>query len=157
MFSVKGPESEVSWSHLSQNYLMLIGWDTGYSFLITRALLVIKRARLLDADWLLAVWQRSVIADDFLFLQQWLLVSWKPTEKIPQSLCPLCDKQVITRSLGKLRITFVFKVVPKLPESQSDQGNFGATFKLRMTLILNYPRAHQVIWWRNSEDWDEKF
>ena len=65
----------------------------------------------------------------FFFLQQWVPVSWKPTEKIPQNLCPLCDKQVITRSLGKLRITCtcVFKVVPKLPESQSDQGNFGET------------------------------
>ena len=39
-------------SHAGQNYWMLIGWDRGHVFLITRALLVIKRAWLLDADWL---------------------------------------------------------------------------------------------------------
>ena len=67
-------------------------------------------------------------------------VSWKPTEKIPQNLCPLCDKQVITRGLGQLRISYtcVFKVVPKLPESQSDQGNF------EITREINYPRAHGI-------------
>ena len=31
---------------------MLIGWDRGHFFLIKRALLVIKRAWLIDADWL---------------------------------------------------------------------------------------------------------
>ena len=39
-------------SHAGQNYWMLIGWDRGHFFLIKRALLVIKRAWLLDADWL---------------------------------------------------------------------------------------------------------
>ena len=39
-------------SHTGQNYWMLIGWDRGHFFLMTRALLVIKRAWLLDADWL---------------------------------------------------------------------------------------------------------
>ena len=39
-------------SHTEQNYWMLIGWDRGHFFLITRALLVIKRAWLLDVDWL---------------------------------------------------------------------------------------------------------
>ena len=42
----------VVWSHTGQHHWMLIGWDRGYFFLITRALLVIKRAWLLDADWL---------------------------------------------------------------------------------------------------------
>ena len=42
-----------SLSHAGQNYWMLIGWDRGHSVsLIKRALLVIKRAWLLDADWL---------------------------------------------------------------------------------------------------------
>ena len=39
-------------SHAGQNYWMLIGWDRGHFSLIKRALLVIKRAWLLDADWL---------------------------------------------------------------------------------------------------------
>ena len=39
-------------SHAGQNYWVLIGWDRGHFFLIKRALLVIKRAWLLDADWL---------------------------------------------------------------------------------------------------------
>ena len=39
-------------SHAGQNYWMLIGWDSGHFSLIKRALLVIKRAWLLDADWL---------------------------------------------------------------------------------------------------------
>ena len=39
-------------SHAGQNYWMLIGWDRGHFFLIKRALLVIRRAWLLDADWL---------------------------------------------------------------------------------------------------------
>ena len=34
------------------NYWTLIGWDRGHFSLIKRALLVIKRAWLLDADWL---------------------------------------------------------------------------------------------------------
>ena len=38
-------------SHAGQNYWMLIGWDRVHFFLIKRAL-VIKRAWLLDADWL---------------------------------------------------------------------------------------------------------
>ena len=38
-------------SHMGQNYWMLIGWDRGHFFLITRAILEIKRAWLLDADW----------------------------------------------------------------------------------------------------------
>ena len=37
-------------SHARQNYWTLIGWERGHFFLITRALLVIKRAWLLDAD-----------------------------------------------------------------------------------------------------------
>ena len=39
-------------SHAGQNYWMLIGWDRGHFSLIKRALFVIKRAWLLDADWL---------------------------------------------------------------------------------------------------------
>ena len=39
-------------SHAGQNYWMLIGWDRGHFSLTKRALLVIKRAWLLDADWL---------------------------------------------------------------------------------------------------------
>ena len=39
-------------SHAGQNHWMLIGWDRGHFFLIKRALLVIKRAWLPDADWL---------------------------------------------------------------------------------------------------------
>ena len=39
-------------SQAGQNYWMLIAWDRGHFFLIKRALLVIKRAWLLDADWL---------------------------------------------------------------------------------------------------------
>ena len=39
-------------SHAGQNYWRLIGWERGHFFLITRVLLVIKRAWLLDADWL---------------------------------------------------------------------------------------------------------
>ena len=39
-------------SHAGQNYWMLISWDRGHFFLIKRALLVIRRAWLLDADWL---------------------------------------------------------------------------------------------------------
>ena len=42
----------ISLSHTGQNYWLLIGWDRGHFFLITRALLVVKRAWLLDADWL---------------------------------------------------------------------------------------------------------
>ena len=41
-----------SLSHAGQNYWMLIGWDRGHFSLIKRALSVIKRAWLLDADWL---------------------------------------------------------------------------------------------------------
>ena len=41
-----------SLSHAGQNYWMLIGWDRGHFSLIKRALLVVKRAWLLDADWL---------------------------------------------------------------------------------------------------------
>ena len=41
-----------SLSHAGQNYWMLIGWDRGHFSLIKRSLLVIKRALLLDADWL---------------------------------------------------------------------------------------------------------
>ena len=39
-------------SHTEQTSGMLISWDKGHFFLITRALLVIKRAWFLDADWL---------------------------------------------------------------------------------------------------------
>ena len=42
-------------SHVWLNYWTLIGWERGHFgifLLITRALLVIKRAGLLDADWL---------------------------------------------------------------------------------------------------------
>ena len=41
-----------SLSHAGQNYWMLIGCDRGHFSLIKRALLVVKRAWLLDADWL---------------------------------------------------------------------------------------------------------
>ena len=39
-------------SHAGQNYWKLIGWERRQFFSITRALLVIKRAWLVDADWL---------------------------------------------------------------------------------------------------------
>ena len=39
-------------SHSKQNYLILTGWDREHFFFNTRSLLVIKRAWLLDADWL---------------------------------------------------------------------------------------------------------
>ena len=36
--------------------------------------------------------------------------------QFPKTFCPLCDKQVISRVLGKLRINFtcIFKVLPKI-------------------------------------------
>ena len=52
-FEFKWPEMRFNkLSHAGQNYWTLIGWDRGHFFLIKRALLVIKRAWLLDADWL---------------------------------------------------------------------------------------------------------
>ena len=39
-------------SRAGQNYWTLLGWERGNFFLITRALLVIKKVWSLDADWL---------------------------------------------------------------------------------------------------------
>ena len=49
--------------------------------------------------------------------------------------CCLCDKQVISSAL-------VFSMFFKLPSSLRDSGNFLKTLKIRVKLILNFPRAH---------------
>ena len=48
----------IYWSHtfMGQNYWILIGWDRGHYFLITRALVVIKMAWVLHLSWLTVAW-----------------------------------------------------------------------------------------------------
>ena len=62
--------------------------------------------------------------------------------QFPKTFCPLCDKQVIARVLGKLRINFtcIFKVLPKIALVTLQLGKFWETLKIHVKLIRN-------CWW----------
>ena len=51
--------------------------------------------------------------------------------QFPKTFCPLCDKQVISRVLGKLRInfTYIFKVLPKISLVTLQLGQFWENFE----------------------------
>ena len=61
-----------------------------------------------------------------------------------QKCCPLSDKQVIISALGQLRINFtsIFKVLQKCWENLN--------LKIRVKLILNFPRAHAIPYIQND-------
>ena len=51
--------------------------------------------------------------------------------------------RLTTSKMSPLRINFkrIFKVLTKLPESQSNEDNFRKTLKIQVKLFLNYPMA----------------
>ena len=68
-----------------------------------------------------------------------------------KKFCPSCDKQVKCPRAIKDYFHVYFQLIslvflPKFPSSLRDSGNFGKTLKIQVTSILNFPRAHTIMY-----------